>query len=73
MALPPVKSMVTRDVTTSPPPPPPPPFAFFIAVRIEFSMLPYVAPCPRSIAWMKQKVMAPVDVILDRACSHLSN
>lgn len=72
MALPPVKSMVTNDVTTPPPMSPLPP-AFFIAFRIEFSMLPYVAPCPRSIAWMKQKVMAPVDVIFDRACSRLSN
>lgn len=35
--------------------------------RIEVSMLPYVAAFPRSMAWMKEKVMAPVEVIFDRA------
>lgn len=65
--LPPVKSMETRDVTTSPPPLPPLP-AFFMALRIEVRMVPYVAPGPeRSTAWMKQNVMAPVDVIFDSA------
>jgi len=32
-------------------------------------MLPYVAPCPLSMAWMKQKVIAPVEVIFESACS----
>lgn len=59
--------MVISDVTG---PPPVPPLVLRMVVRIEFSILPYVAPCPRSIAWMKQKVIAPVEVILDNACSH---
>ena len=71
-ALPPLKSMVTKDVIAPPPMSPLPP-AFLIAFRIEFSMLPYVVPCPRSIAWIKQKVMAPVDVIFDRACLRSSS
>ena len=65
--LPPVKSMVIRDVTTPPPRSPPP--TLRIVLRIALRMLPYVAPYPRSRAWMKQNVMAPVDVIFDRACS----
>lgn len=68
LRLPPVKSIEMREVTTSPPPLPPLP-AFFMAVRIEVRMVPYVAPGPeRSMAWMKQNVIAPVDVIFDRAC-----
>jgi hypothetical protein len=40
-----------------------------MALRIEVRMVPYVAPGPqRSTAWMKQNVMAPVDVIFDSAC-----
>lgn len=59
--------MVMSDVTT------PPPIlisepVFLIVARMEFNMLPYVEACWRSIAWMKQKVMAPVDVIFDKAC-----
>lgn len=64
--LPPVKSMLSRDVTAPPPRSLP---VFRMAERIELRMLPYVVPCPRSMAWMKQKVIAPVDVIFDRACS----
>lgn len=68
-ALPPVISMVRRDVTTPPPRSSPLP-TLRMAERIEFNTLPYVVPCPRSMACMKQKVIAPVEVILDRACSH---
>lgn len=69
LALPPVRSIVRRDVTTPPPRSGPelPLPASRIAVRIALRMLPYVVPCPRSMAWMKQKVMAPVEVIFERA------
>ena len=36
--------------------------------RIEVSIFPYVVAWPRSIAWMKEKVIAPVEVTLDKAC-----
>lgn len=67
VVLPPVKSIVMTDVTGPPPISPP---VLRMVFRMEFSMLPYVCPCPRSMAWMKQKVIAPVDVILDKACSY---
>lgn len=67
LKLPPVRSIVRRDVTAPPPRDGPEPPASRIAVRIALRMLPYVAPCPRSMAWIKQKVMAPVEVIFDKA------
>lgn len=66
LRLPPVKSIVRRDVTAPPPRSLP---VLLMTARIEFSMLPYVVACPRSMAWMNAKVIAPVDVILDKACS----
>lgn len=44
------------------------PVVFRMVARIALSMLPYVAPWPSSKALRKQYVIAPVDVILDRAC-----
>lgn len=35
---------------------------------IAFRIPPYVVPCPCSIAWMKEKVIAPVEVTLDKLC-----
>lgn len=69
LKLPPERSIVRRDVTAPPPSPRSGPElpASRIAVRIALRTPPYVVACPRSMAWIKQKVMAPVDVIFDKA------
>lgn len=58
--------MLRSDVTGVPPIESP---VLRMVDRMEFKMLPYVAPWPCSTAWMKQKVIAPVDVIFERACA----
>lgn len=64
--LPPVKSMERSDVTV--PPPPKPPSVLRIVDLIAVSISPYVFAFPCSIAWIKEKVIAPVEVTFDRAC-----
>ncbi|MFS7889236.1 hypothetical protein Hanom_Chr00s000003g01604551 [Helianthus anomalus] len=39
-----------------------------MALRIELNKLPYVDAFPCSMASIKQYVIAPVDVIFDKAC-----
>lgn len=68
--LPPVTSIVRRDVTMPPP-------RSLSELRMEdliaFRIPPYVVPCPCSIAWMKEKVIAPVEVTLDKLCHQLEH
>lgn len=67
LALPPVRSIEMSDVTAPPPAIEAPLPVFRIVERMEFRILPYVVASPRSIAWMKQNVIAPVEVIFDKA------
>uniref|UniRef100_A0A2P2JYL5 Metacaspase-1-like n=1 Tax=Rhizophora mucronata TaxID=61149 RepID=A0A2P2JYL5_RHIMU len=49
--LPPDRSIMRRDVTI------PPPSSLLVLLMVDliaFSMFPYVFPCPRSMAWMKE-------------------
>lgn len=65
--LPPVKSIVS-SVETGPPPATISLLVCRMRDLIAFKILPYVAPCPFSMAWMKANVIAPVEVTFDSAC-----